>query len=84
MTTQLIQFDPDFRRNPKTKHFCAHCYRDIHDPSKAVAVTVDWNTWTLLEGHNREKEMPNYDKWPKEIGNEYIGATCMKKLRAGI
>ena len=74
----LIAFEPDFRRNPKTKYFCAICYRDIHNPEKAIAVTVDWATWTLLKGHDRSAEFPNFPS--KEIGNEYIGLDCWKRL----
>ncbi len=77
--SQPIPFSPDFRRTPKKPHFCAICYRDIHDPAKAVAVTVDWATWTLLEGHNRNAEFPNHPS--KEIGNEHVGADCWKKLK---
>lgn len=80
--TEIYRFSPDFRRDdPKKLCFCAHCYRDIKDQSKAVPVTVDWNTWQAIEGHDNEKLFPNYPS--KEIGNEYFGATCWKKIKAG-
>lgn len=79
MSDQPISFSPDFRRNPKTMFMCCVCYRDIKNPSKAVAVTVDWGNWTLLEGHDRNAEFPNFPS--KEIGNEYVGADCWKKTR---
>lgn len=82
--SEIFKFSPDFRRDNSKKlvmWFCAHCYRDIKNKDKAVPVTVDWNTWEAVQGHNNEALLPGYPS--KEIGNEYFGATCWKKIKRG-
>ncbi len=34
MTYRTAYVDPDYRRDPKTKHFCARCQKDIKPGSK--------------------------------------------------
>ena len=38
---RAVQFDPDFRKDPKTEHFCARCQKDIVPgrPTAMVYVT---------------------------------------------
>ncbi len=44
--------DPDFRKSPKTAIYCCRCQKDIADQTKAVRVTVDWDTWLVIMGGN--------------------------------
>lgn len=39
---RLAQLDPDFRRDPKTEHYCARCQKDFR-PGQAVR-------WVYIEG----------------------------------
>lgn len=82
-TPTVIHFDPDFRRAvPKlVRDYCCVCQKEVKNMKTAVAVTIDWNTWTLLEGHGRASEMPNFSKWPKEIHDGHVGPDCWKKLK---
>lgn len=50
----MASLDPDFRRSPKTETFCVRCQKDIFDASKAIRVTVDWNTWETEVDANGE------------------------------
>jgi hypothetical protein len=53
--------NPDFRRDaPKDKPYCARCQKEIKDPSKAVRVTADWDTWQVIEGG---RELVGADCW---------------------
>jgi hypothetical protein len=57
----VYQMDPDFRRDaPEHGAYCVRCQKPIMDPSKAVSVTVDWNTWLVTEGGS---ELMGADCW---------------------
>ena len=61
-------FDGDFRRNPKTKLFCAICQRDIETPAGMVLLGDD-----VCEIINPSQA----------LGNEYkvaVGPECLKNL----
>ena len=55
--------DPDFRRDaPEEGPYCVRCQKRIADISKAVHVTVDWNTWMVTEGGD---DLMGHDCWAK-------------------
>jgi hypothetical protein len=48
---RAFNLDPDFRKDAPTNGlYCVRCQKPIKDASKAVRVTVDWNTWLATEG----------------------------------
>ena len=48
---RAFNLDPDFRKDaPEGVTYCVRCQKPIKDASKAVRVTVDWNTWLVMEG----------------------------------
>lgn len=75
-----IPFFPDFR--PKNRILyrwpCACCGREIKDTAKAIPVTVDWNNWLAIEGHNNNHL---FEKQHREIHNDYFGSACWRKLK---
>lgn len=48
--SEALRLDPDFRRVPKTNVHCVNCQNDIKDVSKAIHVTVNWETWEFTLG----------------------------------
>lgn len=56
---RAFNLDPDFRKDePKQGAYCVRCQKPIKDP--AVRVTVDWNTWLVMEGG---EELMGADCW---------------------
>jgi hypothetical protein len=65
---QSFYLDPDFRKlPPKGKPYCVRCQKEIKDISKAVKVTVNWQTIQVQTD-------------PK--GTELIGRDCWKIVMA--
>ena len=58
--------DPDFRREPKSNHFCHRCQKDISGDFKAIRVSEDG--------------MCAIDPKAKEGYNVEIGPECAKKI----
>lgn len=55
--------DPDFRRDaPKTGAYCVRCQKAIANPAKAMAVTVNWDWWSVTKGG---PELMGADCWKK-------------------
>lgn len=63
--------DPDFRREPPDEGaYCVRCQKPIHDPAKAIRVTVDWERVRVKEGGD---ELMGRDCW-KAISGELTNA----------
>jgi len=82
MTLEAFDYDPDFRRDPKDwqKPFCCRCQQNL-DMKKAIAVTINEETFTLVIGHGREEEIQtNFNHQAKHLcNNAWIGKDCLKK-----
>lgn len=72
-----IPFSPDFRREPKnpSNPYCCVCQKNV-DEKTAIAVTVNWESWTFANGHNQFAAVHNSKTSNKVIGNEYMGRDC--------
>ena len=57
---------PDFRRNPKTKHFCHLCQRDISGNYKTVRASDDY--MCAIDPESQEGSLIN------------VGPECAKKI----
>lgn len=75
-----FSFSPDFRKTKLgqkcTLWFCCRCQKEIKDTKKAIPVTVDWNNWIAVKGHDNNHLLPYQHR---EIYNEYFGSDCWKK-----
>lgn len=79
-------YEPDFRskihpRKP-SEPFCCRCQQNV-DPAKAIAVSVNDESWMAIEGHDRHEEIrTNFNPQCKKlVYNGYIGQDCMKALK---
>jgi hypothetical protein len=74
--------DPDYRRQPKTSHFCCLCQRDIKTPPAETAYLhyVDGgNAILAVEDEARFSEL-------QDAGDMYsfpVGSECARKLPNG-
>lgn len=73
---RIIELDGDFRRNPKTSHYCCKCQKDI-DPSKPYRMVhlVDGGAW-VLHPEEEARYVPNGG----DVGGHPIGPDCSKRL----
>lgn len=79
-------YDPDFRRthiHPKdvTKPYCCRCMQNV-DVNKAIAVTINEETWMAVIGHDRHEEIrTNFAPQCRDLViNSYLGKDCYKAL----
>jgi hypothetical protein len=85
MSPEAFRYDPDFRSriHPKDYHspFCCRCQRNL-DTSKAVAVTINEETFMALMGHGRAQEIrTNFNPGREDLcGDSWIGKDCLRKL----
>lgn len=78
----IYELDPDFRRKympPAGVKMCCRCQKDIKDVSRARPVTVAWEEWAVIDGHDKEDNFPAIFN-RKVIGNELMGSDCWKKV----
>lgn len=52
----IYRFSPDFRPKRIFASIYACCGKEIKDIKKAIPVTLDWNNWTVIKGHDKHKE----------------------------
>lgn len=78
---EAFYYEPDFRskvhpRDPK-KPFCCRCQQNV-DPSKAIPVSVNDESWMAIEGHGRHEEIrTNFNPQAKRLVYDgYIGRDC--------
>lgn len=73
--------DPDFRRTPKTKLFCALCQRDIKPGAEKYAFIFDMSMTVMhpVDVQAAQAEMPADSLY----GWLPVGPECAKKLGAG-
>lgn len=58
---RAFDLNPDFRKDaPKSGLYCVRCQKPIKDFAKAIRVTVNWNTWLVMQGGN---EFMGADCW---------------------
>lgn len=81
-TQGAFYYDPDFRKShihPRDvkKPYCCRCQMNV-DPEKAIAVTINGETWMALKGHDRHEELrTNFNAPAKDlVCNAYIGRDC--------
>jgi len=63
---QRYHISPDYRRNPKTDSFCAHCQRDLLVGTKFMRVSIDWD---LMEC------------WADNNGKHRMGMNCWRQIQ---
>lgn len=78
--------DPDYRREPKTPHFCCLCQRDIKTPINETAY-LHWidggNAILSVRDEQRHAELSAKQyggQFPGEMGSLPVGADCARKL----
>jgi hypothetical protein len=65
---RAFNLDPDFRKDvPEDAMYCVRCQKPIKNMSKAVHVTVNWNTWLVVEGG---EELIGADCWKTITGEK--------------
>lgn len=81
--------DPDYRRRPKTQHFCCLCQRDIKTPpsetgychyvdgGNSILAVEDEGRWVAVTGEMAGGQSPG------EMGSFPIGSECARKLPNG-
>lgn len=64
-----FKLNPDYRKEPKTSHFCSNCQRDFKDGEKVYLAKMD-------------NDFENY--LPLDINQDgfavFLGSECVKKL----
>lgn len=81
--------DPDYRRNPKTNHFCCLCQRDIPKPLDQIAFVHYVHGGDAILAVADEARYEAYSSSQPggqdagEMGIFAIGPECAKKLPAG-
>lgn len=76
-TVKIYRFSPDFRPKRLHKTMCDCCGKEIKNISKAVEVTLDWNTWTVAKGHDKHSHFKGFPS--PEIHNSLFGPACWKR-----
>lgn len=85
----IAALDPDYRRQPKTDHFCCLCQRDIKTPKEKTGTVhyVDGgNSILSLADEDRYQAMSTAQpggQEPGEMGCFPIGSECARKLPKG-
>jgi hypothetical protein len=81
--------DPDYRRNPKTEHFCCLCQRDIKTPPTETAYLHYVDGGSMILSAEDEKrwqkvtaELPG-GQHPGDCGCHPVGSECARKLPKG-
>lgn len=89
---QVYHLDPDFRRNPpikpfveEDKPFCICCRKPLLDSTEkltGIPVTVNWENWTVVQGHNQDDFVnPEKRHVKAAFENGMMGPTCWKKTK---
>lgn len=77
MTDLRIKYmDPDYRRDPKTKHFCCRCQKDIKDGSPYRMVHCVEGGMCALHPGDEDKYVPDAG----DMGTHPIGMDCARKI----
>lgn len=79
--------DPDFRRDPKTSHFCVLCQRDLKPGQKHAEVRWELDRWEAIHPEDWDKAeaevraaRPEYAHPEHLIERGLIGMDCAKRL----
>jgi hypothetical protein len=79
--------DPDFRRVPKTAHWCVMCQRDLKPGQKHREVRWELDRWEAIHPEDWEvaaveipRARPEYAHPENLIERGFIGLDCAKKL----
>lgn len=85
---RVTPMDPDFRREPKTDHYCVLCQRDIKPGSKFRNVMWELDVWYAVHGEDWDIAKADINKrrgpqnsalyGPVEIAP--VGMDCARKL----
>lgn len=72
----IFDLDPDFRKEPKTEHYCALCQRDIKTSEKVNQVRL------VFDEANSLCVAANDDAttYEGDIGLKPVGSECTKKV----
>lgn len=84
--SKVYNLDPDFRKDPDIERpFCCRCQKPLKetaDKLTGIPVTVNWESWTVAEGHNQFDAVKDSRTSDKVIGNELMGRDCWKQITA--
>lgn len=80
-------YDPDFRSKTHPRKplepYCCRCHQNV-DITKAIAVSINDETWMAVVGHDRHEEIRTNYNGPhtlKLVTNGWIGKDCYKKVK---
>lgn len=85
----LYDLDPDYRRDPRTQHFCSLCQKDIkHAPDETAYLHfVDGGMWILSVADEARYEAMSAKQPGRqdagELGFHPVGNDCARKLPKG-
>lgn len=79
MTMRTLQWDPDYRRKPKTDTFCAYCQRDLKPGQRRRWVHIVLGGGSILH--------PSDPRWGDNIEEDAgdllchpVGVDCARKI----
>lgn len=83
MTFRTKWTDPDFRKNPKTNHFCVLCHRDLTPGQKHRLIMVEEDKWEAVHGEDWDLARIEIEPGPQDRDRVWImpvGMDCARKL----
>jgi hypothetical protein len=83
---KVYHFDPDFRRRAPDGDvpYCCRCQKPLlnsADKLTGVAVTVNWEEWTMVEGHNNNEIIRGRSTSNGAFGNCMVGPDCWRQIK---
>jgi hypothetical protein len=75
--------DPDFRKNPKTNHFCCLCHRDLKPGQKHRLIMVEEDKWEAVHSDDWGLARIEIEPGPQDRDRVWImpvGMDCARKL----
>lgn len=73
-------YSPDFRKNPKTDHFCAYCQKDLVPGKEGGWVYVIENDLDILHPMDYKKGLNQVSDLSHKYGLYPVGPECAKKI----
>jgi hypothetical protein len=75
-TLLMAACDPDYRREPKTKHFCARCQRDLKPGTERRYLHLIQAGDEILH----PEDEPLYVSDDRDVGFVEVGMDCVKHI----